>query len=298
VLYVGTCGYSYPDWIGPFYPAKTKPREMLHLYAHRFAAVEIDSTYYRVASAKTFASMARATPATFRFTAKLPGSLTHLAGGAGNFDDARFFRESIEPLRTAGKFACALMQFPNGFEPVAENVRHLRRLRNALDDLPLVAEFRNGAWQTGETLELMGELDIGWCNVDEPQFRSLMRPGSDATSAIGYVRLHGRNAQKWWRHERSAERYEYLYDAEELVPWARRVVDVAADPRVRDVYAFFNNHRRGHAARNAEDFEALLRSLGVGDVAAPEGEPFAEQMALGLRERVSAPGDPAQGDPG
>jgi len=281
VLYVGTCGYSYADWLGTFYPATTKPREMLRFYSRRFAAVEIDATYYRVASPKTFATMAHNTPQTFRFTAKLPGSVTHVAAhGNANLDDAKYFRESIAPLVDAQKFACALMQFPNSFHPNDETIEHIRRLREALTDLPLVAEFRNREWQTNETLELLEGLEIGWCNVDEPQFRSLMKPSADATAPIAYVRFHGRSARTWWKHERADERYDYLYSTEELEPWARRIADLAAEPNVREIYAFFNNHRRGQAPRNAEQFEALLRMLGAADIAEAAGDPPGEQLPL------------------
>ena len=239
---------------------------MLRYYAHRFAAVEIDATYYRIPSPKTFATMARNTPVGFRFTAKLPGSLTHpsttlRSAQDDTIDDARYFRESIEPLVEAGKFACALMQFPNGFHSKPESIDHIRRLREALPDLPLVAEFRNREWQTNETLELLAGLEIGWCNVDEPQFKTLLRPSGDVTSPIAYVRFHGRSAATWWKHEHAHERYDYLYSSEELEPWAGRVADIAANKSVREIYAFFNNHRRGQAPRNAEQFEALLRAL-------------------------------------
>jgi len=281
VLYVGTCGYSYPDWVGTFYPPTTKQREMLRLYARRFPAVEIDATYYRIASPKTFETMARTTPEGFRFTAKLPGSLTHLAAPAeARLEDARYFRESIEPLIAFGKLGCVLMQFPHGFHPNRTTLAHIRRLRETLADLPLVAEFRNDRWQNSETLRFLAELEIGWCNVDQPQFQGLLRPSADTTSAIGYVRFHGRNARMWWKHEHRDERYDYLYSIEELEPWAGRVAELAADANVREVYAFFNNHRRGQAPRNAEQFAALLRSLAVGRIARAADEPPAEQLRL------------------
>ena len=72
VIYVGTCGFSYKEWIGPFYPAKIKPAEMLPYYAREFRAVEIDSSYYGVPSPRTTESMAGRTPADFRFSFKMP----------------------------------------------------------------------------------------------------------------------------------------------------------------------------------------------------------------------------------
>ena len=114
---VGTCGFSYADWVGNVYPAGTKNIEMLEIYAGLFPTVEIDSTYYRVPGIATFASMAKRTPAGFRFTAKLPGTATHLRTEGGVHEDVRAFRRNIAPLVDEGKFACALMQFPNSFRP-------------------------------------------------------------------------------------------------------------------------------------------------------------------------------------
>jgi uncharacterized protein YecE (DUF72 family) len=262
-LYVGTCGYSYADWKGPFYPQTIKAAEMLPYYARHFPAVEIDATYYRVLGSKTFASMANRTPAGFRFSVKLPGSVTHVPPNGGVHPDAAAWREGVEPLVASGKFACGLAQFPYGFKPDARSLEYLRTLCASMCDVPLVVEFRNRAWQTDETLQLLRELKVGWTNVDEPQFKGLLRPGADVTSAIAYVRLHGRNYERWWSGD-NATRYEYLYSAEELMPWTDRVIDLAADPKVREVYVYFNNHRRGNAARNAEMLEEMLsEKLGI-----------------------------------
>ena len=107
---------------------------------------------------------------------------------------------------------------------------------------------------------MLRALGIGWCNVDEPRFSTLLRASADATGPVAYVRFHGRSAKTWYKGDSDA-RYDYLYPPEELQPWAHRVVDLAGDPEVREVYAFFNNHRRGQATRNAEEFEAMLAGL-------------------------------------
>ena len=258
MLYIGTCGYSYADWKGRFYPAGLPSSAMLEYYAERFAAVEIDATYYRVLPASTFASLARRTPEHFRFAAKVPGSATRVVADApvSIGDDVRRFRENLQPLVGAGKFGCALLQFPNAFKPTGRAHEYLRALRAALADLPLVAEFRHAAWQTAESIGLLSELTIGWCNVDEPQLSSLMRPGAEVTGRIGYVRFHGRNRAKWFRHAAAHERYDYLYSAEELAPWTHRVSDVAAEAET--TYVFFNNHFLGKAPANARQFARML----------------------------------------
>jgi uncharacterized protein YecE (DUF72 family) len=254
---VGTCGYSYADWVGTFYPRGLRRSSMLDYYVQRFAAVEIDSSYYRIPSEATIASLNRRTPAEFRFTAKAPGTLTHVAAGiaGASLDDARLFRERLEPLAGAGKLGAVLLQFPNGFRPGAQAEEHLATLRALLPGLPLVAEFRRRDWQSAATLELLARLDIGWCNVDEPGFAGLLRPSSDVVGGVAYVRFHGRNATNWWSGD-AATRYDYAYAAEELEPWARRVADMAQ--AAGETYVFFNNHRFGQAASNAEQFARML----------------------------------------
>lgn len=242
--------------MGPVYPPGTKAREMLEIYARLFPAVEIDATYYRVPGRATFESMAARTPEGFRFTAKLPGSGTRLSDGDVP-DDVLLFRRNLQPLLDAGKFACVLMQFPNSFRPNDATRTYVRRLRDALADLALVAEFRHREWQTHDTIALLSELEVGLVNVDLPHFKSLPRESSDVTSSIAYVRFHGRNAQNWWRGTNET-RYDYLYSAAELEPWVERLADMAAAPNVREVLAFFNNHRRGQAVKNAELLEQLI----------------------------------------
>ncbi|MBV8222585.1 MAG: DUF72 domain-containing protein, partial [Candidatus Eremiobacteraeota bacterium] len=81
-IVVGTCGFSYRDWVGPFYPLGTKSADMLEYYARSFAAVEIDSTYYAIPKPELFARMAARTPERFIFTVKAPGSVTHVPADA------------------------------------------------------------------------------------------------------------------------------------------------------------------------------------------------------------------------
>lgn len=258
---IGTCGYSYKDWIGPVYPPGTKSIQMLPLYARRFPIVEIDSTYYRVPSASTFESMMRRSPEGFRFTAKLPSAGTHLPelGSHRVHDDVRLFRHNLAPLLKAGRLAAVLAQFPNAFRPNDATRSYLGMLREALPDVPLAAEFRHREWQTNATLELLADLGIAIVLVDEPHFKGLVRESSDVTANFAYIRLHGRNAKNWWRGTNET-RYDYLYTAGELEPWVKRIVDVAANPNVKEVLAFLNNHPRGQAVKNAEMLTAMVQA--------------------------------------
>lgn len=258
-LHIGTCGFSYRDWIGPFYPKGIAALDMLPYYAERFDSVEIDSTYYAIPKPQLFESMDRRTPAHFRFTVKAPGSITHLpASETPPRPDAEAFALSLEPIQTNGKLGAVLAQFPHSFRPGPDATERLQWLREQWKGMSLIAEFRHRSWQSDATMELLHGLSIGWCNVDEPRFSSLMRPGSEVTSEVGYIRLHGRNYGKWWRQERAAhERYDYLYSEQELVEWLPRIA--AVEEQSRESYVFFNNHHLGKAPANARQLAAMLQ---------------------------------------
>ena len=276
-VFVGTCGFSYRDWVGAFYPIGMKAPDMLGYYARAFDAVEIDSTYYAIPKPAAFANMDRRTPEGFRFTVKAPGSITHAPpemrferGDAGSTlaDDALAFRRCLDPIAMSGKLGAVLLQFPHAFRPGASATQRLETMREFWADLPLVAEFRHRDWQRDESLEMLRALRIGWCNVDEPRFAKLMRPGAEVTSPVGYVRFHGRNAGQWWAQDREpGARYDYLYSDDELVEWLPRIAEVEA--AAQETYVFFNNHRLGKAAHNANDMKRML-GMGAGAPAEPE----------------------------
>ena len=251
MIYVGTCGFSYKDWIGRFYPAKIKPAEMLPYYARLFRAVEIDSSYYGVPSPRTVESMAARTPANFRFSFKMPQTVTHAPDPAARLhDDASAFRASLEPMRSAGKLACALAQFPNAFKPGAASGDHVKRIAEAFEAIPLVFEFRNRLWQQPATTAMLRELGVGYCNADMPALEGLLEPSADVTSSVGYVRFHGRNARQWWRGS-NVTRYEYAYSPEELVPWTGRIAEIDA-AGCRDVRLLQQSRRRSRGARRGD----------------------------------------------
>ncbi len=283
MIYVGTCGFAYKDWIGPFYPGKIKSSEMLPFYARRFRAVEIDSSYYGVPSPASVGSMNARTPGDFRFSFKAPQTVTHAPEAARLrvHDDAALLVEAVAQLLSDGKLAAILLQFPNGFKPDDGAREYLRKIVDAFTGLPLVAEFRHRDWQTAATFELLRELGVGWCNVDLPHYEALPRPSADATSRTGYVRLHGRNAMKWWVGD-NRTRYDYNYQPAELEAWTDRIADI--EGQVEQTFVFFNNHANGQAAGNAQLLEQLLEDrygeAADGEIARPSQIAAPQQDAL------------------
>jgi uncharacterized protein YecE (DUF72 family) len=254
MIYVGTSGFKFDDWKGHFYPEGIKEKEWLNYYGSQFECLEVNATYYRLLHPATFFHMANKVPEGFQFTVKTYRSLTH-EPGTDNEGDFAAFIESIQPLIEAEKFGCVLAQFPTSFHNTPGNRAYLAGFCDHLDGYPLVIEFRNRQWVRDEVYDFLRERQVGWCAVDEPQFRSLMPPVAIATSTIGYVRFHGRNYKKWWTGG-SKERYDYLYSREELDEWVPRIRDI--EGQTERVYVFMNNCFQAQAAKNAVEMRSLL----------------------------------------
>jgi uncharacterized protein YecE (DUF72 family) len=266
MIRVGTAGWNYKDWEGIVYP-KPRPRgfDELAYLARYFDAIEINSSYYgapRPTAAKKWVESVAQNRA-FQFTAKLFHLFTHERKPAPN--DEKEFKEGIAPIAEAGRLGALLLQFPWSFRQTPENREYLVDLHRRFREYPLVVEVRHASWAQPGILELLAALDIGLCNIDQPLFKRSIKPGAEATSAIGYIRLHGRNYRTWFAERATVrERYDYLYSVDELEPWVERVKTVAA--RTKDTYVMSNNHNLGKATVNALELTSILKG---GPVPAP-----------------------------
>src|SRR5690606_6839096 len=115
------------------------------------------------------------------------------------------FRQGISPMAQSGKLGCVLFQFPWSFRPSRRNYDYVLSLPDRLDYADVVVEFRNNAWARDEVYRYLRERGIGFCCVDEPDLRGLFPRVAVATSKLGYVRFHGRNAVKWFNHKEAWE---------------------------------------------------------------------------------------------
>lgn len=261
MIYIGTSGWSYDDWVGPFYPEDTNKRQFLDYYAERYSCVEVNFTYYRMPNASTMEAISNKTGSDFRFTVKAPGEFTHERSAREDAYDE--FRAGIRPIMDDGKLGCVLAQFPYSFKPNDAARRYLTYLGQNLSDLPVVVEFRNSKWVGPRTFDLLRNLNMGYCSVDGPRISKLMPPIAETTANVSYVRFHGRNADNWFEHDEAWQRYDYLYDAEELQEWTSKVDQL--DAKSEDCYLFFNNHYQAKATQNADLFAQLLRDADVMD---------------------------------
>jgi uncharacterized protein YecE (DUF72 family) len=256
----GPAGWDYPDWNGTVFP-KPRPRgfDPLAYLAGYFDTVEINNTFYRpptAAIAKRWVARV-AEHRGFKFTAKLWRRFTHERDTTWSRSDVAAARAGLDALHEAGRLGALLLQFPWSFRNDQAAQEWLADLFAAFDRLPLVLEVRHVSWADAAILEWLGERGVGLVNIDQPQFRRSIKPGAVVTAPVGYVRLHGRNYKDWFRKTAGRdERYDYLYTADELRPWAKRVEEIAA--RTKETYAVTNNHRFGKAPANAAMIESLV----------------------------------------
>ncbi len=271
---VGTSGWSYPTgkgtWNGIFYPKASERQKLddLTFYAEHFDTVEVNSSFYRVPTIDTTKAWARRTPKDFEFSLKLYQKFTHpeMFLEATGKDPAEIdrtdvdeFRAAIEPLATAGKLGALLAQFPASFKNEPDSRGYLEWLLDAFNDYLLAVELRHRSFSDDprDTLRLLGEHGAALVQIDEPKFRFSIRQNLlPNVRTFYYMRLHGRNAAQWWTHDKSEDRYNYLYSASELEP----IVE-AADEASREVskaYVYANNHFSAKSVANAATIKHKL----------------------------------------
>lgn len=279
MIYIGTSGFSYDDWVGPYYPQGMPKGEFLAYYAREFPCTEVNATYYAIPSPATTRSLARKTSEGFLFSVKLHQGFTH--DQVLNAEAIDKFRKALAPLVRSGKLGCLLAQFPTSFKRSAEDLAYLEQLQQAFPDLCLIVEFRHRSWLDDSVFQWLRQHRIGFCCVDEPRLPGLMPPVAEATGPLAYVRFHGRNARTWYHHEKAWERYDYTYTEEELQAWIPKIEML--QEKAQATLVFFNNHYKAQAIDAARRLRKMLDPAQVAPTPAPI------QPTLPLTESGRAP---------
>lgn len=272
-IIVGTSGWSYDDWVGPFYPtelAKEKGK-WFSTYAEYFNTVEINSSFYRPPGELQVKSWIKKAPRGFEYSAKMPQLVTHKALADSNLENAIFWAEAFErtcvkPLADAGIFGSVLMQLSPYFK---RSDKALTELKCLLDTLPThehnySVEFRHRSWLDeskreidAESLEALRERNVANVLLDGPG-----QPITEMQTADhAYIRFHGRNPDIWFGREKEEDdhrlnRYDYLYEKRQLDPWVPRIKE--AEIKAAKVRIYFNNHARAKAIKNAFQLMDML----------------------------------------
>ncbi len=237
--HVGTSGWTYDDWSGPFYPPGVKGVQRLEYYAQRFDAVEINATFYRTPSEKVIDSWNRRLPPDFHLVVKGPRRVTHFKKLIDFEEPLQLFLDRVLVLKT---LKVVLWQLPPSLH------RDLDRLKAFLEALPRdvrhAVEFRHPSWWNQETAALLAEDEACFVILSHPRLPAEIIPTTDFL----YLRFHGLGRRL----------YQYDYSFEELRTWAEGLAPHLAG---RDLYAFFNNDFAAHAPKNAALFKELLAGL-------------------------------------
>ncbi len=251
-LRLGTSGYSFSDWVGPFYPPGTPKGKMLDFYSKHFAAVEVNSTYYRIMHPKVSWNMVSKTPDEFQFIVKLHSSMTHSRDASREQWDQ--YCMMLDPFIQKEKLSGLLAQFPYSFKPSESSVRYVEELNRKTGEVPLAVEFRYDEWYRQDILDRISGAGMALVSVDLPRLPHLPPPVVIGGKPFGYVRFHGRNISQWWKG--GALRYDYTYSDEELHAWLPAINRSATESG--KIFVMFNNCHFGQAVRDAVRMKELF----------------------------------------
>jgi uncharacterized protein YecE (DUF72 family) len=245
MILVGTSGFQYRDWATVFYPRNLSPDSWLKYYIRHFGCCELGFTYFRIPEVSVIQEIVDETHGGAQFVFRVPSRL--LQGHSGNPELAQRFAAALWPLKESGQLPGVLAQFPPEFEFIRDNFERLCLLRDALEGIPLIAEFGCSAWNSSKAAKHLSSANIAFACIDGGT--SLKeKPFFCATAGLSYVRFQGRNQSRWLKGDGSAQ-HNYLYSRAELaavVPEIRRL-----ERESDQVLVFMNNPWRGQAVVNA-----------------------------------------------
>ncbi|OPY53538.1 MAG: hypothetical protein A4E49_01374 [Methanosaeta sp. PtaU1.Bin112] len=270
-ILVGCSGWSYDDWVGKFYPLSMagKKGEWFSYYAGYFQTVEINSTFYRPPGELQVQSWIKKAKDLkgFEYSVKVPQLVTHKALVDGDVERAVFWAASFEktcikPLAEAGLLGGVLLQLSPYFRNDSSALASINGLLDCIShrEYDYAVEFRHRSWLdegareiAPEALDALSERNVANVLIDGPGLHA----GNEQTADHAYVRFHGRNYDIWYRGEDKAEteddhrldRYDYLYNKEQLEAWVPRIK--AAELKADKMRVYFNNHARSKSVRNA-----------------------------------------------
>ncbi|MFL6216709.1 MAG: DUF72 domain-containing protein [Blastocatellia bacterium] len=247
-IYLGTQGWNYDGWLGPFYPPGSRTKEMLSLYANVFDTVEVDSTFYAVPAEHSVQGWAARTPASFKFSLKLPSEITH----KNRLRDSQALLEQfIERVSLLGpKLGCILIQLPPDFSP-NERAAFSSFIELLPSQLRFAVEFRDANWLTAETVEILAQKNVALTLTDSRWVHRTIsfRFIEDYPADFAYVR---------WLGPRDLTDYSriQLDRSKELAQWAEAFTALQA--KVSEIFGYFNNHFQGHSPASCNLFKESI----------------------------------------
>ncbi|HOJ13318.1 MAG TPA: DUF72 domain-containing protein [Deltaproteobacteria bacterium] len=239
-VFVGTSGWNYDHWRGPFYPDGLPKNRWLGHYMRFFASVEVNSTFYRTMRPSTFEKWGRSSPVGFVWSLKASRFITHIRRLRDTGEPLRRFEESVSLL--GEKLGPILFQLPPSLAFDRESAAAFLRLRPSHELWAI--EGRHPSWARDEALACLEEAGVSWC-ISDTAGRYPLREA--VTAPFVYLRLHG-----------SKRLYASCYTKDELETWAGKILSYG-----RDAYVYFDNDFMGYAPKNALELMHILEAYGT-----------------------------------
>jgi len=229
--WIGTSGYEYEEWKGPFYPPEIEEREMLRFYGQAFSTLEVSYTFHKTPNMRTLQGWVRDTPEEFAFSLKAPRRITHDMQLRDAGEPLTMFCATAKALK--GKVGALLFQLPPFLR------KDVSRLEDFLHQIPpgtrAAFEFRNQSWFADDVFECLSRFDVALCISDHEERATPFTP----TAAFGYLRLR-----------------QPAYSEQDLESWARRLLDAGA--QWQDAYVYFKHEAAGRGPALARALNALI----------------------------------------
>jgi uncharacterized protein YecE (DUF72 family) len=244
-IHLGTSGWSYEDWVGPFYPKQAKPKDFLQIYSSVFDAVEIDSSFYRIPNQSMISQWNKNTPSNFVFCPKFPKKITHDFKLENVGTTLNFFYKTVAGL--GDKLGPLVVQLPPSFKyekglPILENFITTEMKTSAFRH---AIEFRHKSWFRDDVYKLLESNNVSFCW----SITQYVTTPTKLTSDFIYTRMVGeRDITKF--NETQKDRSKLMGEMSQAVKSSIGSVD--------DAFIFFNNHFAGFGPESVNEFRRLL----------------------------------------
>lgn len=235
--WIGTSGWHYKHWRGPFYPESMSPKDFFPFYVRYFSTVELNNSFYGLPKPETFQQWRETSPEGFLFAVKANRYITHMKKLKDTQEALTDFLERASGLKE--KLGPILFQLPPSWR------LNLDRLKSFLGDLPqehrYTFEFRNETWFDPRVYGLLRDRNVAFCIYDLNRKTSPL----PATADFVYIRLHGPGGP-----------YQGRYDLNALQDWANHIREWLSQGR--DVFCYFDNDPHGYAVQNARELIEMV----------------------------------------